>query len=133
MFHKIAAAVPSSSHTSSSPHLPACCMKIPSYRTSILCPMGSILKYGRWVWHLFSPYPQAISLLVYKSANEGCNGPYLVLSPLSVVRNWESELTRYMKDDIRHAVVVGMVVYGYGIHRFQCCIHLTCIWLPTVQ
>ena len=43
---------------------------------------------------LFS-YFQSISLLVYLCGNMGCQGPFLVLSPLSVLNNWETELTRF--------------------------------------
>lgn len=38
---------------------------------------------------------QTISLLVYMSGGLGKNGPFLVLSPLSVMENWRSELERY--------------------------------------
>lgn len=37
---------------------------------------------------------QTISLLVYQSGGLGKNGPFLVLSPLSVMENWRSELER---------------------------------------
>lgn len=36
--------------------------------------------------------PQTISLLVYVSGALGKKGPFLVLSPLSVMENWRKEL-----------------------------------------
>lgn len=38
--------------------------------------------------------PQTISLLVYISGALGKNGPFLVISPLSVMENWREELER---------------------------------------
>lgn len=38
---------------------------------------------------------QTISLLVYMSGGLGKNGPFLVLSPLSVMENWRSELESF--------------------------------------
>ncbi|XP_061833518.2 chromodomain-helicase-DNA-binding protein 1-like isoform X1 [Nerophis lumbriciformis] len=38
---------------------------------------------------------QTISLLVYMSAAVGTKGPFLVLSPLSVMENWRNELERF--------------------------------------
>ncbi len=47
---------------------------------------------------IFQP-PQSISLLAYLYANVGSHTPShtptLVLAPLSVIDNWQSELTRY--------------------------------------
>ena len=37
---------------------------------------------------------QSISLLLYLSGCKRKCGPYLVLCPLSVLHNWQSELTR---------------------------------------
>ena len=37
---------------------------------------------------------QTISLLVYMKGCLGVNGPFLVLSPLSVLENWRTELER---------------------------------------
>lgn len=44
------------------------------------------------VWFFF---PQTISLLVYVSGGLGKKGPFLILSPLSVMENWRKELERY--------------------------------------
>ncbi|KAJ8409865.1 hypothetical protein AAFF_G00209060 [Aldrovandia affinis] len=38
---------------------------------------------------------QTISLLVYTSGALGCEGPFLVLSPLSVMENWREEMERF--------------------------------------
>lgn len=38
---------------------------------------------------------QTISLLVYMSGALGKKGPFLVLSPLSVMENWRKELEGY--------------------------------------
>lgn len=40
---------------------------------------------------------QTISLLVYMSGALGETGPFLVLSPLSVLENWRTELERYRR------------------------------------
>lgn len=40
-------------------------------------------------------FPQTISLLVYVSGGLGKKGPFLILSPLSVMENWRQELERY--------------------------------------
>lgn len=41
-------------------------------------------------------YPsQTISLLLYVSGALGKKGPFLVLSPLSVMENWRRELEEY--------------------------------------
>ncbi|XP_010775964.1 chromodomain-helicase-DNA-binding protein 1-like [Notothenia coriiceps] len=39
---------------------------------------------------------QTISLLVFMSGSLGQSGPFLVLSPLSVMENWRNELQRYI-------------------------------------
>lgn len=44
------------------------------------------------MWFFF---PQTISLLVYVSGGLGKKGPFLILSPLSVMENWRKELERY--------------------------------------
>lgn len=43
------------------------------------------------VWFFF---PQTISLLVFVSGGLGKKGPFLILSPLSVMENWRKELER---------------------------------------
>lgn len=44
--------------------------------------------------------PQTISLLVCVSGALGKKGPFLVLSPLSVMENWRKELTEYVPSHI---------------------------------
>ncbi|MEQ2211152.1 Chromodomain-helicase-DNA-binding protein 1-like [Xenoophorus captivus] len=41
---------------------------------------------------------QTISLLVYMSGALGKKGPFLVLSPLSVMENWRKELERRQRE-----------------------------------
>lgn len=51
------------------------------------CILGDEMGLGKTV--------QSISLLLYLSSCKGKTGPFLVLCPLSVVNNWQSEMTRF--------------------------------------
>ena len=53
-----------------------------------------ILQATRAVGADLSCFVQSIALLVFLHRHVGKTGPFLVLVPLSVVKNWESELSR---------------------------------------
>lgn len=69
------------------------------------------------VWFFF---PQTISLLVYVSGGLGKKGPFLILSPLSVMENWRKELERYSHARLLKALLAGHKRHVSSLQRVLC-------------